>query len=417
MHPLWRHLSTSVLALALLTARAPASSVPEPLFAADPDGFADRVGRGQFSELLEVHRTQYAADPAWAAAWAAGRYQRSGLLAAYGSISSRQLLQNLDLALNLRPSAPLQLRYDQRRWADTLFDLREERFDLLWWPTPGCGLMASGWPTPQKQSAAVGFGGSLGPAGGRNQLAVLVRDDRYAFNQKTDSGVHFTRHPLRLLIDGSTSGGAWRTYGSLNLGTSYAAEDRPEGSVIRATAGRLQHGHAGALWRRGPVHATLTSHFISQERVEDDAGARARSLERDWWRVDGTLEFAPGAWGGALLGGYAWQRDRFFAAGDVDGGYRARNTLGGTEGIYRHGKALELRLGYVGNVFRMQRDSAVLGLEPPTLADHRERGYVDKAHLRGRYRFGPSLVLELLISKEVSRGSFGGFSVRAFGQL
>ena len=83
MRPPTRRLCTAVLAAALLATQAPASSVPEPLFAADPSAFTDRVDGGQFSELLEVHLTQYAVDPAWAAAWAADRYRRSGMLAEY----------------------------------------------------------------------------------------------------------------------------------------------------------------------------------------------------------------------------------------------------------------------------------------------------------------------------------------------
>lgn len=417
MRPPTRRLCTAVLAAALLATQAPASSVPEPLFAADPSAFTDRVDGGQFSELLEVHLTQYAVDPAWAAAWAADRYRRSGMLAEYGSIGARGLLSRLDLALNLPATERLELRYDQRRRADTRFDLREERFDALWWATQGFALLASGWPTPHKQYAAFGLGGAFCQATGDHQLVILVRDDRYVFNQKTDSDVRFTRQPLRLLVDGSTGGEAWQAYGSFNLGTAYAAEDRPEGGVARATSGRLQYGDAGALWRRGPVRAKLTGRFVTQDRAEDHGGVRALSLERDWWRVDGALEFAPGAWAGALLGGYAWQRDRFFAAADVDGEYRAHNTLFGAECIYRGWQTSELRLGYVGNVFGMDRDSRPLGPEPPTLGSDSERGYVDKAHLKGRYWFHPSLALEVLLSKEISRGTFGGFSVRAFGQL
>ncbi len=412
-----RRLCTALLTTALLAAQTPASSVPEPLFAADLGAFTDRVDGGQFSELLEVHLAQYAVDPVWAAEWADDRYRRSGMLAGYGSVSVRALHHHLDLVLNLAPTERLQLRYDQRRWADTRFDLREERFDALWWATPGFALLASGWPTPQKQYSAFGLGCALGRADGDNRLVVLVRDDRYVFNQKTDSDVRFTDQPLRLLVDGTASGEAWQAYTSLNLGTGYSAEDRPEGSVSRATSGRLQYGDAGALWRHGPVRATLTGRFVTQDRAEDDGRARVLSLQRDWWRVDGTLEFAPGDWAGALLGGYAWQHDRFFAAADVDGEYRARNALFGAEGIYRGWQTGELRLGYVGNVFGMERDSRALGTEPPTLEIESEEGYVDKVHLIGRYRFHPSLALEALLSKEISRGSFGGFSVRAFGQL
>jgi hypothetical protein len=387
------------------------------LFATGAGEFTARVAKGQFTQLLEIHLTQYAVAPDWEGEWAASRYHRSGMLAGYGSIGTRSLHRRLDLALNLAPTERLQLRYDQRRWTDTRFDLHEERFDLLWWAVPGAALLASGWPTPQKQYAALGLGCAFGQDSGDTQLVALVRDDRYLFDQKTDSTLRFTRQPLRLLLDGSTGGDTWRAYTSLNLGTAYAAEDRAGEHVTRAAAGRLQYGDAGAVWRRGPVHASLSGRFAAQDRAEDREGARTLSLDRDWWRLDATLEFAPGDWAGAVLGGYSRQRDRFFSAADVDGEYRARSTLFGTEGIYRGWRRAELRLGYVGSVFAMERTRNTLGPAPPSIGEAKKGGYRDKAHLLARYRFHPSLALEALLSKEVSRGSFGGFAVRALGRL
>lgn len=417
MRSVTRYLRRALLAVPWLAGLASASSVPDPLFVADPGNFTHHVDRGQFSELLEVHLTQYATDPAWEAAWAAGRYRRSGLLAQYGSISSRALLARLDLALNLPATETLLLRYDQRGWADTRFDLQEQRFDALWWAAPGFALMASGWPTPQKEAAAFGLGCALGGKTEGNQLVVLVRDDRYVFNQKTDADVHFTHQPLRLLLDGTFSGEAWQAYGSFHFGTVYAAEESAPGRAPRAASGRLQTGDAGILWRRGALQANLTGRFAVQERAEAVDGADTLWLDRERWRLDGALEWAPGLWGGALVGGYVQQRDRFFAAQDVTGEYLAHTALFGAEGIYRGWSAGEFRLGYVGSVFHHQRESTALGPAPPTLADDAERGYVDKAHLKGRYRLHPSLAVEALLAKEISRGSFGGFSVRVFGQL
>ncbi len=70
---------------------------------------------------------------------------------------------------------------------------------------------------------------------------------------------------------------------------------------------------------------------------------------------------------------------------------------------------LQLRLGYLVSALNARRDASDTGPLPPRT----ERAWLDKAHLRALYAFGPRMSIEFLLSHTLHGNQFGGGSVKA----
>lgn len=401
-----------VLVLILLAAYVcRAGEVPNPLFWPSEAAFLTQVSDGEFDPHLELHLLQYAADPRWQAEWAARRYAGSGLFGEYGSTSSNDLYVNSQIAVNLFPSRSFQVRYDRRDYQDGRFDVSDQRFDLMWYPASGWAVVVSGWPTHLKEEASGGMGLRIGAPGSRNGLELTVVDERFIWNEKTNGDVEFSKAPVRFLLDGYFESGPWRVYGSVDYGLPYEAvtPSAGEGKPGSSTRGFQRFGDlsVGYSFPRGTIGGRLTG--ASLESSQDTETTGICSLSRSWNRVVFFARKDMGRWSASGFVGYAWQRDTFSSPSVPSGSYRMDTPLLGVEGAYRVVKGLELRLGYLSSAPTMERSVAA----PGPLPDLKETSWVDKAHVRALYEFGPRMSIELLLSQAVSGSSFGGGSIKA----
>ena len=412
MLPLADRTRLLLVLLPLLAAPCRAGELPDPLFWGSQSAFLEQVTSGQFDRHLELHLVQYSADPRWRSDWAARRYSGNGIFGEYGSTSSRDLFVNSQIALNLFPLERLQVRYDRRDYQDGRFDFSDQRFDVVWDPGAGWGLVVSGWPTHQKQNASMGAGIRLGAPRSPNALVLQVVDDRFLWNEKATDSVRFTRDPVRLLADGFLESGRWCLSATVDYGLTYEAVEAgsAEGVPGRSTRGSQQFADlsAGYAWEGWAVSGRLTAASLAREET-DGTGALPSSLDRTWGRFLLEAQRGLGDWSVYARAGYSFQRDRFASPSTPDGTYRMDAALFGIEGGRRLGKGLELRLGYLGSVQSAERTVP----QPGPLPSQEESGYVDKAHVRALYSFQPQLSVELLLSQTVNGSSFGGGSVKA----
>ncbi|MDP1831068.1 MAG: hypothetical protein Q8K67_03335 [Geothrix sp.] len=401
----------ALLAFAAVFLPAEASDPPPPLFHESEAAFLRQVDEGAFDPHLELHLVQYSADPRWTLDWAASRYARSGFFAEYGSTSSSHLFVNAQVALNLFPAGNLQFRYDRRLYQDRRFDLRDERFDFLWYPRASWALVASGWPLPQKEQGTFGAGVRMGPPGGASGLTLLLMEDRPFWNEKTDGSVTFTKAPRRVLLDGHAGSGAWRFHGTVDFGLPYQADDR--GVPIRSVRGYQRFGDVGGEYQPGSWAAGARATWAGLLRDQTQDGAPAYKLDRSYGRI---LTYGRARFGNLMgygLLGWAWQRDTFASPAIQNGSYRMGTKLFGMEAGWWPRDGLELRFGYLGNGIRMERRASPRdGAELPW-PDRDESGYADKVHGRAIWSFSPRMSIELLLSQTVGGARFGGGSLKA----
>jgi hypothetical protein len=410
-----------LLAFSLLAAHSSwAGEVPDPLFWPSEKAFLDQVSDGQFDPHLELHLLQYSADPRWAAEWAALRYAGNGLFGEYGSTTSNELYVNSQIAVNLFPTERFQVRYDRRDYQDGRFDVSDQRLDLMWYPAKGWAVFVTGWPTHLKEEASGGLGFRIGAQKSRNSLEVSVVNDRLVWNDKTQGDVTFSRSPVRILLDGYYESGPWRLHGSVDYGLAYEAAtaataakadsaDSADGASGSSTRGFQRFGnlsieHSSPTWSFG---ARLTGATL--ERSQETGTTGNCSLSRSWSRAVLYARRDLGRWSVSGLIGYAEQRDDFSSPSVHSGSYRMDTALLGVEGAYRVVRGLEVRVGYLGSALTADRSVAA----PGPLPDQEESIWVDKAHLRAIYEFGPRMSIEMLVSQTVNGSSFGGGSIKA----
>lgn len=395
----------TALALVLLVAASAgrAGEVPDSIFWGSEAEFLKQLEDAQFIDRLELHLLQYAADPSWRFEWAAQRYSGNGVFGEFGSTTGTELYVNSQIALNLFPARRLQFRYDRRDYQDGRFEVSDQRFDAIWHAGSGWGAILTGWPTFDKEYSSIGIGARLGAPKSRNALELLVVDDRFTWNKKTDDETRFLRQPFRVLLDGFYEAGEWRARGSVDFGLEYEAEDAAAGRSTRGFQRFLDVGveRAHGDWAAG---LRLTGAALRREQAEADGGRF--SLDRSWGRAVVSFRRQLGKWGVSALAGYAAQRDDFASPAAPDGSYDLRSILFGLEGALRVSKLVELRLGYLGSSQDAYRAAA------GSLPEREEDGLFDKAHVRAVFTFAPTMSIELLLSQAIQGGSFGGGSVK-----
>jgi hypothetical protein len=388
-----------------------AGEVPSPLFYESESEFQQDVDSGQFDQHLELHLLEYSVDSRWAADWAARRYSSSGLLGAYGSISSQQLFVDSDVALNVFPHDRFQLRYEWKAYQEKRFDVSEQHLDAVWYATSGWGVVFTCWPSYQKEEIAGGLGFKIGKPKSTRYLVVRAVDERLVWNEKSESGVRFTGRPLRIVADGNYDGGRYRASGSVDYGLPYeAVEEAPSVEVADRTVRGHQRFADVAVerswdgWAAG-VRLTLGS----LARRQEDASGTVFDLDRAYGRVivNGRREMK--GWTALGLAGVARQRDDFRSPEYPASAYTMNAFLIGAEGSKRVGKGLDLRAGYLGNSWRGERMGSGDGL----LSAREEDTYADKVHFRALYTFRPQMAFELLLSQTLSGSRFGGASLKA----
>lgn len=386
----------------LLPAPAAAGQVADPIFWASPADFLRQVEGGELVARLELHLLQYASDPRWRSAWDATRYGENGLLAEYGSTTSNELYSSSRIALNVFPAPWLQLRFDRRQQEDNRFQVSDQRLEALFYPGAGWALVLAGWPTFEKEDASLGLGLRLGGPRGGSALDLRLLEERYYWNEKSESGLRLSR-PLRLLADGFAEVGRCRLHGSIDWGLGYRAEE----AGGRQARGSLRHGEAELECDRGEWGAGLRLTGASLARSQSEVGGAAARLDRSWGRVVVSLRRGLGRWTASAQAGVAAQRDDF-SSPDATGSYWLDTALVGLDGGWRATGDLTVALGYLASLQRGRR-----GLEAPgALPAAEANDYYDKAHLRAVYDFGPRMSIELLLSQALRGGRFGGGSVK-----
>ncbi len=388
-----------------------------PFFSGERD-LLERVDDGQFGTLLEVHLLQYAADPRWRADWARDRYTDSGFLMQYGSTSGTRLYVDGEIALNLPLTDRLGVGYERREWEDGRFELFDERLHAHWFVTERWALVAAGWPAHRKSEASFGLGAQLGSGPG-GWLRVVVLDEAFVHKRKGSGETSFSKSPIRYLADGYLERGRVAFYGSANLGEPYRSERRPgaEGESAFRGEGFSAYGTLGAELRGREWGAGLLGRIVvdrlKQNEIPPEGESEVLETESAWSLLQAHVWQRWGLWTGSMLLAYGRQRDAYEAPGE-EGTYRMEQGLYGLELGYAGWDPLEVRAGYLGSYSRMvRRADPADEAAPPVLGDRRREGYVDKVHLKALYRFRPRVALEALISKEVTRGAFGGFAVKA----
>jgi hypothetical protein len=404
-------IAACALLIALASRGAVAGEVPDPIFWSSEREFLDQVEGGEFIDRLELHLLQYAADPGWRSEWAAQRHSGNGLFGEYGSTTGTELYVNSGIALNLLAAEWFQLRYDRRDYQEGRFDVSDQRLEALWYAGSWWAFVLSGWPTFRKENASIGAGFRIGPPRSRNALELRAMNERWVWNQKTDSDVRFTGRPVRLLADGSFEAGGWRVHGTIDWGLDYAAVTRGSTDPLAGARTRgwqrfadVEVAYTGRGWVAG-AHAKGAA--LDRSQVDGD-GAFHR-LDRSWRRIALSLREDLGRWTASGLVGWAWQRDEFAAPAVASGAYVQDTFLVGAEGGRKLGRGLEIRVGYLASLQRAERTLSIAG----PLAPKRDDTYLDKAHVRAVYVFGPRMSIEMLLSQALSRGAFGGGSVKA----
>lgn len=400
-----------LLALLLLLAPAAgiADEVPDPLFWGSAADFLRQVEDGRFDPHLELHLLQYSVDPRWAADWAAARWSGSGLLGQFGSTTARNLFVDSEVALNLFPAERVQVRYARRDYQDGRFDVPDQAFGILVYPGAGWGVMVTGWPTHEKETASIGLGLRLGGPRSADTLVVSVVDDRFVWNEKTATDVRFIRHPVRVTLQGHLQRGPLRLHGSVDHGLRYEAEEPgvADGSPVRKTSGAQSLADVGLLYEPGGWGGGLRVTVASLERRQSGVDGPSLALDRDYARVVVSVRRDRGAWSVAGLAGYAAQRDGTSSPAAPDGSYAMDAGLLGVEGARRLGKGFELRAGYLGSWSRFREEAASSAL----VRD--ETVYSDKVHLRALWEPRPRMGIEVLLSHSLAGSSFGGGSMKA----
>jgi hypothetical protein len=268
----------------------------------------------------------------------------------------------------------------------------------------------SGMPTHLKGEASAGFGFRLGAPRSPNYLVLRVMNDRFLWNRKSEEPLQFTSQPRRFQAEGHVEQGPWRAHGFMEYGTSYRAEEPATSTApSRVTEGFQRFADLSAEYRTEGWALGARATRATRRRFQAEDTGIAFGLERSYTRflLYGRKEMR--GWTGYALAGFSSQRDAFFAPSVPKGSYRMDTSLFGVEGGRRYGERLELRLGYLGSVHSTKRE--VGGMGP--LPDRNEHGYVDKAHIRALYTFGPSVSIELLLSQTVGGSRFGGGSIKA----
>ncbi len=406
-----RRTLTVLLSVATGLSTGFAGEVPSPLFWESESEFLQEVNDGQFDQLLEIHLLDYSVDPRWAADWVARRYSGSGLLGAYGSISSRQLFVDSDVALNFFPHERFQLRYEWNAYQDKRFDVSEQRLDALWYPAPRWAIVFSVWPTFQKEEAEGGLGFRIGTPKGTRYLVVRAVNERLFWNGKTASDVRFTRAPLRIVADGSFDRGRYRLGGSVDYGLHYEAVEETPGAAVPSRAVRGHQRFANAAAERSSNAWTIGLRLTlgSLARRQEQSAGIVYDLDRRYGRlvVNGRREMKK--WTVLGKAGFAYQRDRFSSPSDPSGTYMMRALVLGAEGSWRLGQRLDLRGGYTGNFWRGERTAS----GGATLSPRDDDTYADKIHGRALYTFRPQMSFELLLSQTLGGSRFGGGSLKA----
>ncbi len=372
-----------------------AGEVPSPLFWETEQDFLEQLNEGQFDAHLELHLLEYAADPRWAAGWSGERYRGNGIWGEYGSTTARLLYVNSQIAVNLFPLERLQIRYERQDYQDGRFDVSDQHLDVIYYPGSRWGLLISGWPTHFKEEASAGLGIKLGGPRSRDSLVLRVVDDRFVWNEKSETGVTFTSQPVRLVASGRAERDKWQVFGSLDFGLEYRAETAQGSTSGSQRFLDLTVAYNSEDWAMGGRITTATL-----ERNQDGDGG-SYSLKRSYGR--GSLSFRRdfGVWAAYAIAAYSAQNDEFTSPSISEGAYQMRTPILGVEGGRRLGKGLEIRAGYLGSLFSANG------------AGREEDGYSDKAHIRALYTFRPLLSLELLLSQTVSGSRFGGGAVKA----
>ncbi len=414
-HRLWSGLLRSILRV--IIAAAPgvsadlAGEVPSPLFHDSETEFLRGLADEQFDRLLELHLLEYSVDSTWAADWVAGKYASSGLLGAYGSISSRLLFVDSQVALNVFPHEKLQLRYEWKAYQEKRFDVTDQHLDALWYPSSGWALVFTGWPTHLKEESAGGLGFKIGKAKSARYIAVRVVDDRLVYGQKTESALRFTRTPVRVVADGSFDGRRCRITGFVDFGLAYEAVERFTGSDVTSRGARGYQRFADMALEGRSASWTVGGRVTlgSMARRQDDASGTVLDLDRFYARlmVSGRREL--GSWTVRALAGFSRQVDDFSSPRYPSGSYGMSAFILGAEGSRRVGRGLDLRAGYLGNFWRGTRTGSPTGI----LAAEEEHTYTDKVHARAMYSFRPRMAVEFLLSHTLGGAQFGGASLKA----
>lgn len=390
---------------------AGAGQVPDPVLWSSEAEFAADAGAGQFVDRIELHLVQYATDPGWRSEWAARRYVGGGLLGAWGSTTGTELATDSQIALNVFPAERFQIRYDRREWADGRFEISDQRLDALWYPGRRWAVALCGWPAFEKEYSSIGLGLRVGAPRDPRSLEVRVLDERFVWNAKSEGGIQFTARPWRIVADGFWEGGPWRVRGSVDAGLEWAVEDRSAGGPTSGASARGWQRSADleAELLLGPWSASARLTGAAFRRAQADASGAEWRLDRAWGRALLSLRRDLGRWSGSALAGWASQRDDFSSPGAPNGAYEGDAALLGLEAGFRPVPELTLRLGYLGSAQRDRRTAGAQDLLP----DREDDAYLDKAHVRASWAFGPRMAFEALLSQALRGGEFGGGSVKA----
>jgi hypothetical protein len=391
--------------------------LPPGVWFESPANAASRFAEGQFSTLLDdIHLVQYRTDLDWRADWASERYRGSGLIFESGSITARDLHVRSQIMVNVPLTEKLGLRYDRRGFRDRRFDIRSERLEAHGYVTKRFALVLAGLPEPQKEHSSVGAGLHWGSREGPGYVRVLVMDERFIHNEKRRDGMVFTRQPVRYIADTYWEGGSWRGFGSLDVGEPYrfSWDALPGTESTSHGRGQMRHGEFGLQWFRGVWEAGIQGRGATEiiERNDGDrSGAGDFMFDRRWGQGHGHLKYIGTPWHvTGLLGGSA-QNDRYTFRLHRDGGYEMRAILWGAEIAWPVWPTHEFRLGYLGNIFRMER-GGIADESDPLLANRELLGYADKVHFKWLHHFQPAMRIELLLSHQLHNGNFGGGSIK-----
>ena len=379
---------------------------------------------GQFNPLLDIHLVQYSLDREWTANWMASRYGRSGILGEYGSVTGEHLYTHTDILLNIPLNDRFRLRYDRRQWEEGRFEQRYERLEAQYFVLDRLALVLCGMPAFEKAEGALGGGLFAGTPGGTNYLSAVAVGDRFIHNDKTDSNLLFTREPVRFLVDGYYRAGDWRVYGSLNWVDPYEMTVSPgegEPGVAQARSAWKHYGFLGVDRFLGTVVTGLRAEY-SAEGLERDEGrglgtaAEPVRTTREWVRGEGFVRHEGAAWTTEGFLGYAVQEDECDAGMLQNGAYAMDAILVGLGLGRRVSASSSAWVGYIGSLADMDRTRDGVSSGMP-VADgwsvQGRRDYTDKVHVRWLYTFHPDLKMEILLSHELSTGSFGGGSFKA----
>lgn len=381
-----------------------------------------------FDLLRDLHLTAYEPDPRWRKAWADAQHGLSGIDFVHGSISQHELYTERRIVLNAPVySDRVRFRFEHEEVGSLDLETARDAIELQFRVAGPVALTVSGFPAYDKAQSSGGAGVLVADSSRRRYLDLGFELGAPLYNERAREDARYARAPVRWLAETNYELGDFRVHAMADLGRqSRRVHGSPSGSGgVRDLRTRLQRIDVALEWSPGHAWMTGARHrrLVRSERREHFEGYLdpeivledfdfARTIDR----TDGYADWIGKAWRvrGQVSG--VWARDQVALAYEPDYRYRRDELIaGGRVHWLAPVDGLQVGVGYWGNVYRAKLAAGAMPISRRHAARASETGagYLDKADLVVGYAVTDRIRTEGIVSQQVTRGRFGGGSLKA----